>query len=60
MLQRKRNIIFTQKSKNVEYAGAKIAFRNFVKSFGAHISENDLKLQEIYNRFFFFREEEIK
>lgn len=52
--------MWDQKSQDMEYAAVKIAFRSFFKSFGAEISEDDLKMQEIYNRFFFYREEEIK
>ena len=34
---------------------SKLAFRQFLKENGHQKSEKDLEMQEIYNRYFFFR-----
>ena len=44
----------------LEQVATKLAFRQFLRETGLKQSEKDLELQEIYNRYFFFRAEEIE
>ena len=43
----------------MEEIETKLAFRQYLKENGHEKSERDLEMQEIYNRYFFFRQEEI-
>ena len=59
LIQRQRNIFWHGKRERRQEIAAKLAFRDFLKEHGNQLSEKDLELQEIYNRYFFFRKEEI-
>ena len=58
-VKRQRNLFWEGKQERMEEVAAKLAFRQFLKEKGYKRSQKDLELQEIYNRYFFFRREEI-
>jgi len=62
-LKRQENIysvVRAEKMKNWEKIAKKLAFRKFLHDKAPDKTEDDLELQEIYNRFFFFRKDEVK
>ena len=59
LVRRQRNVFWHGKHERRQEVAAKLAFREFLKEHGNQMSEKDLELQEIYNRYFFFRKEEI-
>ena len=44
----------------MDAVAGKLAFRQYLKEQGIKKSEKEFEMQEIYNRFFFFRKQEIK
>ena len=54
-----RKLRLAEKEANQEGIKDKLAFRRFLKDSGIHQTEHELALQEIYNRYFFFRDNEI-
>ena len=54
-----RKLRLAEKEANKEGIKDKLAFRRFLKDSGIHQTEHELALQEIYNRYFFFRDNEI-
>ena len=48
------------KKLRLENIAGNLAFRQFLKQQGISHSQKELELQEIYNRYFFYRKEEIK
>ena len=59
LVRRQRNVFWHGKLERRQEIADKLAFREFLKEHGSQLSEKDLELQEIYNRYFFFRKEEI-
>ena len=62
-LQRQQNLYANVKADKVarwEEVAIKLAFRDYIKEKGINKTEADLHMQEIYNRYFFFRKDEIK
>ena len=49
-----------QKQEQLDKVATKLTFRHFLKEKFNNMSVSDMKMQEIYNRYFFFRKEEIE
>ena len=61
--QRQENIyslVKQEKKQRWEEIALKLAFRQYLKEKGITKTETDLAMQEIYNRYFFYRKEEVQ
>ena len=54
-VKKNHQITWHGQEEEMEAVAGKLAFRQYLKEQGIKKSERELEMQEIYNRFFFFR-----